>query len=81
MRDEQERGDQRVDRFAVDEKIDAIKIARNQILNEYNIFNLMSKMANSKSNTNKKIKLRTNYYYSDSWLKKILRYALLLFRR
>jgi hypothetical protein len=63
------------------EKINAIKIARNQILNEYNIFNLMSKMANSKSNTNKKIKLRTNYYYSDSWLKKILRYALLLFRR
>jgi len=63
-----------------DEKIDAIKIARNQVLNEYNIFNLMSKMANTKSNTNKKIKLRSNYYYVDSWFKKILRNALSFFK-
>ena len=63
-----------------DEKIDTIKIARNQVLNEYNIFNLMSKMANTKSNTNKKIKLRSNFYYVDSWFKKILRYALSFFK-
>ena len=63
-----------------DEKIDAIKIARNQVLNEYNVFNLISKMANTKSFTTKKIKLHTNYYYSDSWLKKIVRYALSLFK-
>ena len=39
-----------------------------------------SKMANTKSNTNKKIKLRSNYYYVDSWFKKILRNALSFFK-
>jgi len=61
-----------------DKKIDAIKISRNQVLNEYNIFNLMSKMANTKSTSTNKIKLHTNYYYSDSLLKKVLRYVLSL---
>jgi hypothetical protein len=59
-----------------EEKIEIIEAARSKVLNEYNIFNLISNMANSKAVKTKKIKLHTNYYYSDSFLKKIARFCI-----
>jgi len=59
-----------------EEKVDAINIARNQILNEYNIFNLMRNMALNKASELKNVKLKTNYFFSDSFPKKIARYFL-----
>ena len=59
-----------------EEKVDAINIARNQILNEYNIFNLMRNMASNKASKLQNVKLKTNYFFSDSFPKKIARYFL-----
>jgi hypothetical protein len=59
-----------------EEKIEIIETARSKVLNEYNIFNLISNMANTKAVKTKKIKLHTNYYYSDSFLKKIARFCI-----
>ena len=63
-----------------EEKVDSINIARNQILNDYNIFNLMSNMATSKASEFKEIQLKTNYFFSDSLVKKIARFLLNKFR-
>ena len=65
-----------IDGDLYDRNIRAIEVARNQILNEYNIFNLMAKMSTSEASLKKKIQLKTNYYYSDSFFKKIARLIL-----
>jgi len=59
-----------------DDHVRSINIARNQVLNEYNIFNLMAQMSLVKGSNFKNVKLRTNYYFSDSWIKKIARYVI-----
>ena len=59
-----------------EEKVKSIGIARNKVLNDYNIFNLMANMANTKALYTNKIKLYTNFYFSDSLLKKVARYLL-----
>ena len=64
-----------------DTKIDSIKDSRNMVLNKYNVFQLMADMAVAKSNKAKKIKLYTNYYFKDNWLKKIARYCLKFFKK
>jgi hypothetical protein len=50
--------------------------SRAKVLNHYNIFNLMSNMAKVEATSLEKIKLKTNYFYSDSIPKKIVRYFL-----
>lgn len=59
-----------------DKRIREIKVARELVLNEYNIFNLMSNMANTSASRLEKIRLRTNYYFSDSIFKKVARFIL-----
>ena len=51
----------------------AICSSRRKILNKYNIFSLMAKMAQNKATTYEKISLKTNIYFSDSFFKKIIR--------
>ena len=55
------------------EKLQAIYQARSMVLNKYNIFNLMTQFASSNANEFKRIELKTNYYFSDSFFKKIAR--------
>ena len=43
---------------------------RESILNKYNIFNLMQNMAVTKASKIQNIKLNTNAYYVDSFIKK-----------
>tara|TARA_B110000211_G_C14004081_1_gene519938 strand:- start:208 stop:1215 length:1008 start_codon:yes stop_codon:yes gene_type:complete len=59
-----------------DERLESIRLSRHKVLNDYNIFNLMASMSSDKASELKKIKLQTNYFFSDSWLKKIARYFL-----
>lgn len=54
-----------------------LKVAREAILNKYNIFNLMSKLANKKASNYQKITLNTNAYFTDSILKKLLKKLIL----
>ena len=57
-----------------DKRLREIKVSRDLILNEYNIFNLMANMSTTKALSFEKIILKTNYYFSDSILKKIARF-------
>ena len=59
-----------------EKNIKKITESRAKVLNQYNIFNLMSNMAKVEATSIEKIKLKTNYYYSDSIPKKIVRYFL-----
>jgi hypothetical protein len=59
-----------------DKRIREIKVARELVLNEYNIFNLMTNLANTSASKLDKIRLRTNYYFSDSIFKKVARFFL-----
>ena len=59
-----------------EDKIDAVNTARNRIINDYNIFNLMANFSSKKASSFQNVKLRTNYFFSDSWPKKIVRYIL-----
>ena len=59
-----------------EKNIKKITESRTKVLNQYNIFNLMSNMAEVEATSLEKIKLNTNYYYSDSIPKKIARYFL-----
>jgi len=59
-----------------EEKVESINIARNQVLNDYNIINLMANISSTKAAELKNVKLQTNYFFSDSWMKKIARYSL-----
>ena len=54
-----------------------LRVAREEILNKYNIFNLMSKLANKKASNYQKITLNTNAYFVDSPLKKLLKKLIL----
>jgi len=54
-------------------KIEQIKDSRDKILFEYNIFNLMSKLATKTARKYEKVKLRQNSFYIDSYLKRIIR--------
>lgn len=65
-----------IEKNLYDKKVKSINIARTQILNEYNIFTLMTNMAISKGSDFKNIKLQTNFFFVDSWIKKIARYFL-----
>ncbi len=56
-----------------DISLDAINIARDQILNQYNVFNLMANLATNNASQFKMIKLRTNTFFSDSFIKRIIR--------
>ena len=59
-----------------DNNMYAIDISRNQVLNQYNIFNLMSEMAIKKSLRYQNIKLNTNMFFKDSLIKKLARFIL-----
>jgi len=59
-----------------EERVDEINKARGKVLNEFNIFNLMSKIANSKALQLKKVTLHTNAFYKDSLIKKIVKIIL-----
>ena len=59
-----------------DNNMYAIDISRNQVLNQYNIFNLMSEMAIKKSLRHQNIKLNTNMFFKDSLIKKLARFIL-----
>ena len=59
-----------------EKKVESIGIARNKVLNDFNIFNQMANMANTKALYTNKIKLHTNFYFSDSLIKKAVRYLL-----
>lgn len=50
-----------------------INVSREMILNKYNIFNLMDKMAVKKGSHFQNVKLNTNAYYKNSFLKKIIK--------
>ena len=56
---------------ALKKKKQMIGISRESILNKYNIFNLMQNMAVTKASKIQNIKLNTNAYYVDSFIKKI----------
>ena len=59
-----------------DNSMNAIDISRNQVLNQYNIFNLMSELATNNSLKHQNITLNTNMFFKDSFLKKIARFIL-----
>ena len=59
-----------------DNNMYAIDISRNQVLNQYNIFNLMSEMAIKKSLRHQNKKLNTNMFFKDSLIKKLARFIL-----
>lgn len=56
--------------------IEAINISRDKVLNEYNIFNLMSEMAINSAEKYENIRLNTNAFFKDSFVKKIARFIL-----
>ena len=53
-----------------------INISRESILNKYNIFNLMQNMAFNKASNTQNIILNTNYYYANSFIKKLAKFIL-----
>ena len=53
-----------------------INISRESILNKYNIFNLMQNMAVNKASKTQNIKLNTNSYYANSFIKKLAKFIL-----
>ena len=59
-----------------DNSMQAIDISRNQVLNQYNIFNLMSELATNNSLKHQNIILNTNMFFKDSLVKKITRFIL-----
>lgn len=59
-----------------EQKKQKINVSREKILNEYNIFNLMKNMAVNRASKIKKIKLNTNAYYSNSFIKKIVKFII-----
>ena len=59
-----------------DNNMQAIDISRNQVLNQYNIFNLISKLAINNSSKYQNIRLNTNMFFKDSLVKKIARFIL-----
>ena len=59
-----------------DNSMQAIDISRNQVLNQYNIFNLMSELATNNSSKYQNVILNTNMFFKDSLVKKIARLIL-----
>ena len=59
-----------------DNRMKEIAISRNKVLNQYNIFNLMSELAINNSLKHQNITLNTNMFFKDSFLKKITRFLL-----
>jgi hypothetical protein len=59
-----------------DNSIQIIDLSRKQVLNQYNIFNLMSELAVNNSSKYQSIKLNTNAFFKDSLVKKIARFVL-----
>ena len=53
-----------------------INISRESILNKYNIFNLMQNMAVNKASKTQNIKLNTNSYYANSFIKKLAKFII-----
>lgn len=62
-----------------DNGMQEIEISRNKVLNQYNIFNLMSEMAVNSATKHQNIKLKTNAYFKDSLVKKVARFILAKF--
>ena len=62
-----------------DNSMQAINISRKKVLNQYNIFNLMSELASNNSLKYLNITLNTNMFFKDSFLKKIARFILTKF--
>ena len=60
--------------------INSIEKSRNQVLNEYNIFNLMDKFAINNSLKHQNIILNTNMHFRDSFFKKIARFIVSNFK-
>ena len=65
-----------IDSNIYENRINEIKKSRDQILNQYNIFNLMSELATNNSLRHQNIRLNTNMFFSDSLVKKIARFLL-----
>ena len=59
-----------------DNRICAIDKSRNKVLNQYNIFNLMSELATNKSLKYENVTLNTNIFFKDSLIKKLARFIL-----
>jgi len=64
-----------------DRRIEAIGTARDQILNQYNIFNLMADLSVNKASLLEKIELQPNTFYTDNTIKKIARWFLSLYEK
>ncbi len=64
-----------------DNSMQAINISRNQILNQYNIFNLMSELAINNASRYQSIRLNTNVSFTGSLVKKVARFILSKFTR
>jgi hypothetical protein len=65
-----------IDGNTYNNSMQAIEISRNQVLNQYNIFNLMSELAIKNSLRHQNIKLNTNMFFKDSLIKKLARLVL-----
>ena len=65
-----------IEKNIYDNSMHAIDISRNQVLNQYNIFNLMSELATNNSLKHQNIILNTNMFFKDSLIKKIIRFIL-----
>ena len=63
-------------RSMYEDSLQEIKRSRDQVLNQYNIFNLMSELAVDKASKYEKISLDTNAFYKDSVIKKIAKFLL-----
>ena len=57
-------------------KLPYIIIARNKVLDDYNIFQLMCNICVDAAVVRKKCRLKPNYYFSSSWLKILIRNCL-----
>ena len=60
--------------------INSIDKSRNKVLNQYNIFNLMTELAINKNLKHQNVTLKTNMYFKDSILKKIARFMISNFK-
>jgi len=56
-----------------EESYENIKSSRMKILNDYNIFELMSQLSDVEGGESKKVILKPNSYFEDIWLKRIAR--------
>ena len=65
-----------IDDKIYDNNMQAIDISRNQVLNQYNIFNLISKLAINKSLKYENVTLNINMFFKDSLIKKLARFIL-----